>query len=76
MKNARDALQISMLDRQLYPICFYLFVEAYNDATKLTFGYLVLDSSPQSDDEYRTNLCPGEDPTVYTCLEQQSSPLM
>lgn len=41
MKNARDASQISMLSRQLYPGCSSLLVEAYKDATKQSFGYLV-----------------------------------
>lgn len=53
MKNARDASQISMLGRQLYPGCSNLLVEAYKDATKLPFGYLVVDTSPRGDDEYR-----------------------
>lgn len=70
MKNARDASQISMLGRQLYPGCSNLLVEAYKDATKLPFGYLVVDTSPRGDDDYRlgTNIFSGKDPTVYTCL--------
>jgi hypothetical protein len=68
MKNARDASQISMLSRQLYPGSSYLLVEAYRDATKNPFGYLVVDTSPRGDDRYRlrTNIFPGEEPVVYT----------
>jgi hypothetical protein len=70
MKNARDASQISMLSRQLYPGSSNLLVEAYRDATKNPFGYLVVDTSPRGDDRYRlrTNIFPGEEPVVYTSL--------
>lgn len=70
MKNARDASQISMLSRQLYPGCSSLLVEAYRDATKQPFGYLVVDTSPRGEDKYRlrTNIFPGEAPIVYTSL--------
>lgn len=70
MKNARDASQISMLGRQLYPGCSKLLMEAYKDATKRPFGYLVVDTSPRGDDKFRlrTDIFPGEDPTVYSCL--------
>lgn len=46
MKNARDASQISMLGPQLYPGFCNLLVEAYKDATKLPFGYLLVNTSP------------------------------
>lgn len=53
MKNASDASQISMLGRQLYPGCSSLLVEAYRDATKQPFGYLVVDTTPRGEDKYR-----------------------
>lgn len=70
MKNARDASQISMLSRQLYPGCSGLLLEAYRDATKEPFGYLVVDTSPRGEDKYRlrTNIFPGEALIVYTSL--------
>lgn len=70
MKNARDVSQVSILSRQLYPGRSRLLVEAYRDATKHAFGYLIVDTSPQGEDKYRlrTNIFPGEDPVVYTGL--------
>lgn len=70
MKNARDVSQVSILSRQLYPGRSRLLVEAYRDATKHAFGYLIVDTSPQGEDKYRlrTNISPGEDPVVYTGL--------
>lgn len=68
MKNMRNVSQISMLGRQLYPGRSKL-IDAYTDATKQAFGYLVVDTSPQGNDKYRlrTNIFP-EEPTVYTSL--------
>lgn len=70
MKNMRNASQISMLGRQLYPGRSKLLIDAYTDATKQAFGYLVVDTSPQGNDKYRlrTNIFPEEEPTVYTIL--------
>lgn len=71
MKNMRNVSQISMLGRQLYPGRSKL-IDAYTDATKQAFGYLVVDTSPQGNDKYRlrTNIFPEEEPTctVYTSL--------
>lgn len=70
MKNTRNASQISVLGRQLYPGRSKLLIDAYTDATKQAFGYLVVDTSPQGNDKYRlrTNIFPGEEPVVYTSL--------
>ena len=70
MKNARDVSQVTTLSLQLYPGSSRLLVEAYRDATKQPFGYLVIDTSPKTDDKYRlrTNVFPGEDPVVYSIL--------
>ena len=70
MKNARDVSQVTTLSRQLYPGSSRLLVEAYRDATKQPFGYLVIDTSPKTDDKYRlrTNVFPGEDLVVYSIL--------
>lgn len=70
MKNMRNASQISVLGRQLYPGRSKLLIDAYTDATKQAFGYLVVDTSPQGNDKYRlrTNIFPEEEPVVYTNL--------
>jgi hypothetical protein len=74
MKNARDASQIWMLSRQLYPGSSSLLVEAYRDATKHPFGFLVVDTSPRGDDRYRlrTNIFPGEEPLVIRTISQRN----
>ena len=40
--------------------------DAYNDATNKSFGYLIVDLSPKSDEKYklRTNVFPDEAPLV------------
>lgn len=70
MKNMRNASQITTLGRQLYPDRSRLLIDAYIDATKQPFGYLVVDTSPQGNDKYRlrTNIFPDEEPIVYTSL--------
>ena len=70
MKNARDASQITTLGRQLFPGRSRFLVEAYADATKEPYGYLVVDTSPHADDKYRvrTHVFPQEYPIVYQSL--------
>lgn len=67
-RNLRDASQVSHLGRQLYPGKKQILMDAYNDATRVSYGYLVIDMSPHSEDKYRlrTHILPGEDPVVYT----------
>ena len=66
-KNVRDAMQISTLGRQLFPGRSGILTEAYKDAVKIPYGYLVLDMSPRANDKMRlrTRVFPGEDPIVY-----------
>lgn len=68
MKNMRNASQITTLSRQLYPGPSRFMIDSYTDATKQTFGYIVVDTSPQGNDKYRlrTNIFPDEDPIVHT----------
>lgn len=67
-RNLRDASQISHLGRQLFPGKGQILVDAYQSATRVPYGYLVIDMSPHSEDKYRlrTHILPGEDPIVYT----------
>ena len=66
-RNNRDRLQINCLGRQMYPGRVKFFQEAYDDATKLKWGYLFIDLKPDTPDELRlrTNIFPGERPIVY-----------
>ena len=66
-KNARDALQISNLARQMYPGNSKYMVEAFKDATSGPYGYLLIDMKPYTEEAYRlrTNIFPGETHYVY-----------
>ncbi|KAK3084297.1 hypothetical protein FSP39_011240 [Pinctada imbricata] len=70
MKNIRDSSQISFLGRQLFPGRSNVLMEAYIDATKSPYGYLMVDTSPHSEDQYRlrTHIFPGEEPMIYQSL--------
>jgi hypothetical protein len=52
-KNPRDAGQVSTLARRMYPGKRKFVVEAYKDATKELYGYLLIDLKPETDDSYR-----------------------
>jgi hypothetical protein len=62
-KNPRDANQVSVLARQMYPGRSKFVVEAYKDATKTPYGYLLIDLRPETDESYRirTNIFPDDD---------------
>ena len=60
-KSARDAMQISNLARQMYPGNIKFMVEPFKDATSGTYGYLLVDMRPYTEETYwlRTNIFPG-----------------
>ena len=67
-RNFRDSSQIVHLGQQLYPQKhWHGFVEAYGDATRHAYGYLLIDMSPHSyaDSRLRTRIFPGENTVVY-----------
>ncbi len=70
MKNMRDASQLMVLGRQLYPGKSKGLLDTYRDALSENHGYLILDMCPHSDDRYRvrTRVFPGEEPIVYRLL--------
>ena len=53
MKNPGDKLQIQNLGRQIFPGQQKYFLESYEDATRTKFGYILLDISPQTNDQFR-----------------------
>ena len=65
--NICDKLQESCLGKQMYPCQSPMFMEAYEDSSKKKYGYLFIDLSPHSDNEYRlrAHIFPGEDTIVY-----------
>ena len=62
-KNPRDANQMTTLARQMYPGKSKFVIEAFKDATKNPYGYLLIDLKPETDERYRirTNIFPDDD---------------
>lgn len=65
-KNPRDKQQIGVLGRQMYPGEAKFFIEAYQDATKLPYGYLLIDYKAKTPERFRlrTDLL-SSNPVVY-----------
>ena len=52
-RNPRDASQISVLGKQMYPNKFKILVEAFRDVTSPPYGYLLIDTRPEREDNFR-----------------------
>jgi len=67
-KNPRDVSQFANLARQMYPKRSQFAVEAFKDATREPYSYLLVDLRPEQNDDLRlrTNIFPGETHYVYT----------
>ena len=65
--NVRDSSQIMTLAKQLYPSRGHILMEAYEHATSVPHGYLVVDLSNDCESKYRlrSRIFPGEDPLIY-----------
>jgi tRNA U34 5-methylaminomethyl-2-thiouridine-forming methyltransferase MnmC len=63
-KNPRDKIQITYLARQVFPENQKYLEEAFRDATSKPHGYLILDLTQETDDDYRlrTNILPTDKP--------------
>ena len=66
-KNPRDKMQINTLSRQMYPGKGRILLEAYEDATKRAYGYLMICLRADVDEQFRltTNVLPHEAPIIY-----------
>jgi len=66
-KNPRDVSQFANLARQMYPKTSQFAVEAYRDATRKPYSFMLVDLRPEQDKELRlrTNILP-ERLTTYT----------
>ena len=62
-KNPRDVGQVAILARQMYPGKSNFVVEAFRDATREPYGYLLIDLKPETDEQYRirTNIFPDDE---------------
>ena len=67
MKNPCDRLQISTLAHQLYPKNTKYLIEAYTDATRDPYSYLLLDLHQRTEDNLRlrAKIFPNEVTVVY-----------
>ena len=61
MKNPRDKTQVTSLARQISPQNMGYFISSYNDATKNAYGYIRIDLTPDTPEEFRllTDLVPN-----------------
>jgi hypothetical protein len=66
-RNVRDSRQVLTFGSQVFPSKLKYFKDAYNKATSVPFGYLVVDMSSGTDDKYilRTHILPTDDTIVY-----------
>ena len=64
-KNPRDATQINYLSRQMYPSRPKFLIEAFQDATKRNYGYLLIDLNQKSNDLYRVQADIFEKRIIY-----------
>jgi hypothetical protein len=66
-RSVRDSKQIISFGSQVYPGKSKYFKDAYEKATSVPYGYLLIDMSPSTPDKYRlrTHILPGEETAVY-----------
>ena len=66
-KNPRDKSQVRTLASQMYPNRMNFLLSAYEDATSVPFGYLLLDLRPDTPDDLRvrTNVFDSRNQVVY-----------
>lgn len=66
-KNVRDKLQIACLARQIYPQKVKFFLESFEDATAIPFGYLFLDLRGETPEalRLRSGIFPEDKNAVY-----------
>ena len=66
-KNPRDKMQIVHLGNQMYPKHKQVLMEAYEDATRRPFGYLMVCLRADIDEKFRlsANVFPSEQPRIF-----------
>lgn len=65
-RNSRDAAQISILAKQMYPNNSKFFMECYEDATGSPYGYLLIDYKAKTPEQYRLRTALlSQHPVVY-----------
>lgn len=71
-RNSRDQGQVKTLARQMFPDNVNYFLDAYRKSTAVPYGYLVIDITPTSIEQYqlRSRILPGEDMIIYVPKQQ------
>jgi hypothetical protein len=66
-KNPRDAGQVAVLAKQMYPANSKFMIEAFKDATSEPYAYLLIDLRADTTEQcrLRANILPGEQQCVY-----------
>ena len=66
--NPRDKLQITILDRQMFPGKSRFLLEAFEDATEKPYGYLLIDNRQEtlSKNRIQTDILPYQKRILYT----------
>ena len=65
MKNPRDVQQVSILSRQIFPSYTKYFLEAYNDATSMAYGYIRIDLTPDTPENLRLSTRLTSEENIY-----------
>ena len=67
-RNRRDASQFRVMASQMAPHRSGWLLDAFDDATREPFGYLLIDNHPRTPDDhrFRTRILPGEQTSFYS----------
>ena len=67
-RNPRDQQQLQILSRQIYPNISRFLIDSFEDATKLPYGYLLLDlkQSTENRNRIQTGILPTQQRIIFT----------
>ena len=67
-RNPRDQRQVQILARQIYPNNSRFLIDSFEDATKLPYGYLLLDlkQSTETKNRIQTGILPTQQRIIFT----------
>ena len=74
LRNPRDTQPVANLARQVFATDWHVAIEAYREATKEAYNYLLFDLHPSTEDRLRlrTNIFPGEQSYSYIKRQRNS----
>lgn len=67
-RNPRDQQQVQILARQIYPNASKFLIESFEDATKVPYGYLLIDlkQSTEPRNRIQSGILPNQQRIIYT----------